>query len=134
MREMRIRAAKEPLRLEELPIPTPAEGQVLIRVAVCAVCRTDLHIVSGELSNPKLPLVIGHMIVGRIEGVGAGAQRFAPGDRIGVPWLGYVDETCRFCRRALEYLRVNGRLIGYQSDGGFAEYGIPDKQFCSSVP
>jgi propanol-preferring alcohol dehydrogenase len=131
---MLLRAAKEPLRLEELPIPTPAAGQVLIRVAVCAVCRTDLHIVSGELSEPKLPLVIGHMIVGRIEGVGAGAQRFAPGDRIGVPWLGYVDETCRFCRRGLENLCVNGRFTGYQIDGGYAEYCVADERFCFSLP
>jgi propanol-preferring alcohol dehydrogenase len=131
---MRLRAAKEPLRLEELPIPTPAAGQVLIRIAVCAVCRTDLHIVSGELSEPKLPLVIGHMIVGRIEGVGTGAQRFGPGDRIGVPWLGYVDETCRFCRRGLENLCVNGRFTGYQIDGGYAEYCVADERFCFSLP
>ena len=131
---MQLRAAKEPLRLEELPIPTPAQGQVLIRVAVCAVCRTDLHIVSGELNEPKLPLVIGHMIVGRIEGLGGGAQRFAPGDRIGVPWLGYVDETCRFCRRGLENLCVNGRFTGYQIDGGYAEYCVADERFCFSLP
>ena len=134
MRAMRLRAAKQPLRLEELPIPTPTEGQVLIRVAVCAVCRTDLHIVSGELNEPKLPLVIGHMIVGRIEGLGSGAQRFAPGDRIGVPWLGYVDETCRFCRRGLENLCVNGRFTGYQIDGGYAEYCVADERFCFSLP
>src|SRR2546425_12181344 len=106
MRAMRLRAAKEPLRLEELSVPTPAAGQVLIRVSVCAVCRTDLHIVSGELTDPKLPLVIGHMIVGKVEALGSGAHRFAPGQRIGVPWLGYVDETCRFCRRGLENLCV----------------------------
>jgi propanol-preferring alcohol dehydrogenase len=131
---MLLRAAKERLRLEELPIPTPAAGQVLIRIAVCAVCRTDLHIVSGELSEPKLPLVIGHMIVGRIEGVGTEAQRFVPGDRIGVPWLGYVDETCRFCRRGLENLCVNGRFTGYQIDGGYAEYCVADERFCFSLP
>jgi propanol-preferring alcohol dehydrogenase len=131
---MRLRAAKQPLRLEELPIPAPAQGEVLIRVAACAVCRTDLHIVSGELSEPKLPLVIGHMIVGRIEAVGDGAQRFAPGDRIGVPWLGYVDETCRFCRRGLENLCVNGRFTGYQIDGGYAEYCVADERFCFALP
>ncbi|TMD83888.1 MAG: zinc-dependent alcohol dehydrogenase family protein, partial [Chloroflexi bacterium] len=92
------------------------------------------HIVSGELSEPKLPLVIGHMIVGRIEGLGGGAQRFAPGDRIGVPWLGYVDETCRFCRRGLENLCVNGRFTGYQIDGGYAEYCVADERFCFSLP
>lgn len=131
---MQLRAAKEPLRLEELPVPAPAEGQVLIRVSVCAVCRTDLHIVSGEISEPKLPLVIGHMIVGRVEAAGDGADRFAPGARIGVPWLGYVDETCRFCRRGLENLCVNARFTGYHIDGGYAEFCIADERFCFALP
>src|SRR3989454_5905699 len=134
MRAMQLRAAKEPLRLVELPVPTPARGQVLIRVAVCAVCRTDLHIVNGELREPKLPLVIGHMIVGRVEATGDGAQRFASGDRIGVPWLGYVDETCRFCRRGLENLCVNARFTGYQVDGGYAEFCVADERFCFALP
>ena len=131
---MRLRAAKEPLRLEELPVPTPAAGQVLIRVSVCAVCRTDLHIVSGELTDPKLPLVIGHMIVGKVEALGSGAHRFAPGQRIGVPWLGYVDETCRFCRRGLENLCVNGRFTGYHIDGGYANFCVADERFCLPLP
>ena len=131
---MQLRAAKEPLRLEELPVPMPATGQVLIRVSVCAVCRTDLHIVSGELSEPKLPLVIGHMIVGRVEATGDGAERFALGDRIGVPWLGYVDETCRFCRRGLENLCVNARFTGYHIDGGYAEFCVADERFCFALP
>jgi alcohol dehydrogenase, propanol-preferring len=131
---MRLRAAKEPLRLEELPVPTPAAGQVLIRVSVCAVCRTDLHIVSGELTDPKLPLVIGHMIVGKVEALGSGAHRFAPGQRIGVPWLGYVDETCRFCRRGLENLCVNGRFTGYHIDGGYADFCVADERFCLPLP
>ncbi len=131
---MQLRAAKEPLRLEALPVPRPAERQVLIRVSVCAVCRTDLHIVSGELKDPKLPLVIGHMIVGRVEGAGDGAHRFAPGERIGVPWLGYVDETCRFCRRGLENLCVNARFTGYQVDGGYAEFCVADERFCFPLP
>jgi len=134
MRAMRLRAAKEPLRLEELPVPTPAAGQVLIRVSVCAVCRTDLHIVSGELTDPKLPLVIGHMIVGKVEALGSGAHRFAPGQRIGVPWLGYVDETCRFCRRGLENLCVNGRFTGYHIDGGYADFCVADERFCLPLP
>jgi alcohol dehydrogenase, propanol-preferring len=134
MRAMVLRAAKEPLRLEELPVPAPAKGQVLIRVSVCAVCRTDLHIVSGELSEPKLPLVIGHMIVGRVEASGAGAHRFTAGQRIGVPWLGYIDETCRFCRRGLENLCVNGRFTGYHFDGGYAEYCAADERFCFPIP
>src|SRR5260370_11681634 len=131
---MQLRAAKEPLRLVELRVPTPAEGQVLIRVSVCAVCRTDLHIVSGELTEPKLPLVIGHMIVGRVEAAGGGAQRFALGERIGVPWLGSVDETCRFCRRGLENLCVNARFTGYHVDGGYAEYCVADERFFFSLP
>jgi len=131
---MRLRAAKKPLRLEDVPVPVPSERQVLIRVSVCAVCRTDLHIVSGELSEPKLPLVIGHMIVGRVEGSGSGADRFGPGQRIGVPWLGYVDETCRFCRRGLENLCVNARFTGYQVDGGYAEFCVADESFCFPLP
>jgi propanol-preferring alcohol dehydrogenase len=131
---MRLRAAKEPLRLEELPVPVPSPRQVLIRVSVCAVCRTDLHIVSGELTDPKLPLVIGHMIVGKVEALGSGAHRFAPGQRIGVPWLGYVDETCRFCRRGLENLCVNARFTGYHADGGYGEFCVADERFCFPLP
>jgi propanol-preferring alcohol dehydrogenase len=115
-------------------MPTPGEHQILIRVSMCAVCRTDLHIVGGELSDPKLPLVIGHMIVGHVEGRGEGAQRFAPGERIGVPWLGYVDETCRFCRRGLENLCVNARFTGYHIDGGYAEFCVADERFCFPLP
>src|SRR5881396_1383059 len=110
---MTFSAAGTPLREAELPGPEPRTGQVQLDVHACAVCRTDLHIVNGELSEPKLPLVIGHMIVGRVEAAGEGAQRFAAGDRIGVPWLGSVDETCRFCRRGLENLCVNARFTGY---------------------
>jgi len=131
---MRLRAAKEPLRLEEVPVPAPAAGQLLVRVSVCAVCRTDLHIVSGELTDPKLPLVIGHMIVGRVEAAGDGAHHFAVGDRIGVPWLGSVDETCRFCRRGLENLCVSARFTGYHVDGGYAEYCVADERFCFALP
>src|ERR1700737_4692806 len=134
MRAMQLRAAKEPLRLVELPVPAAGEHQVLIRVSVCAVCRTDLHIVSGELSGPKIPLVLGHMIAGRVEAAGEGAHRFAPGERIGVPWLGFVDETCRFCRRGLENLCVNARFTGYHVDGGYAEFCIADERFCFALP
>jgi len=130
MKAMRLRAPNEPLRLEDVPVPVPAERQVLVRVSVCAVCRTDLHIVGGELDAPNLPLVIGHMIVGHVEAAGERAHRFEPGQRIGVPWLGYVDETCRFCRRGLENLCVNGRFTGYHIDGGYAEYCVADERFC----
>jgi len=130
MRAMRLRAANEPLRLEDVPVPVPAERQVLVRVSVCAVCRTDLHIVGGELDAPKLPLVIGHMVVGHVEAAGERSYRFEPGERIGVPWLGYVDETCRFCRGGLENLCVNARFTGYHIDGGYAEYCVADERFC----
>ncbi|HXN04275.1 MAG TPA: zinc-dependent alcohol dehydrogenase family protein [Candidatus Acidoferrum sp.] len=134
MRAMRLRAANEPLRLEDLPIPVPRERQVLVRVSVCAVCRTDLHIVGGELIAPRLPLVIGHMVVGHVEGAGDGAYRFEAGERIGVPWLASVDETCRFCRGGLENLCVNARFTGYHVDGGYAEYCVADERFCFPLP
>jgi alcohol dehydrogenase, propanol-preferring len=130
MRAMRLRIPNEPLRLEDVPVPVPAERQVLVKVSVCAVCRTDLHIVGGELDAPKLPLVIGHMIVGRVEAAGERAYRFETGERIGVPWLGYVDETCRFCRSGLENLCVNARFTGFHIDGGYAEYCVADERFC----
>jgi propanol-preferring alcohol dehydrogenase len=134
MKAMLLRAPREPLRLEDLSIPSPGRGQVRIRVSTCAVCRTDVHIVSGELKEPKLPLVVGHMIVGRVEDVGPGAQRFAWGQRVGVPWLGSVDETCRFCRRDLENLCVEACFTGYQIDGGYAEYCVADERFCFPLP
>jgi len=115
-------------------VPTAGERQVLVRVSCCAVCRTDLHIVNGELSEPKLPLVIGHMIVGHVQSTGDGAHRFAAGERIGVPWLGLVDQTCRFCRRGLENLCVNARFTGYHVDGGYAEFCVADERFCFPLP
>jgi alcohol dehydrogenase, propanol-preferring len=123
-------------RLEEreLPDPTPTAGQVLIEVSACAVCRTDLHIIDGELTEPKLPLVPGHMIVGRVAGRGEGATRFAEGERIGVPWLGWVDETCRYCRTGRENLCVEGKFTGYDLDGGYAERTVADERFCFPLP
>ncbi|HET9849614.1 MAG TPA: zinc-dependent alcohol dehydrogenase family protein [Candidatus Dormibacteraeota bacterium] len=134
MRAMVLHAPHEPLRMEDIATPSTSAGQILIRVSVCAVCRTDLHIVSGELTDPKLPLVVGHMVVGHVEGAGAGAHRFATGQRVGVPWLGYVDETCRFCRRGLENLCLHGRFTGYHIDGGYAEYLVADERFCFPLP
>jgi len=131
---MRLRAANEPLRLEDLPVPVPADRQVLVRVSVCAVCRTDLHIVGGELIAPRLPLVIGHMVVGHVESAGHGAYRFEAGERIGIPWLASVDETCRFCRGGLENLCVNARFTGFHVDGGYAEYCVADERFCFPLP
>ncbi len=125
---------REPLTESELPDPVPAAGQVLIDVSTCAVCRTDLHIVDGELTKPKLPLVPGHMIVGRVAGLGEGVARFSEGDRIGVPWLGWVDETCRYCRTGHENLCVQGMFTGYDFDGGYAERTVADERFCFPIP
>ena len=124
----------EPLTERELPDPEPGQGQVLIEVSACAVCRTDLHILDGELTEPKLPLVPGHMIVGRVAGRGERANRFADGDRVGVPWLGWVDETCRYCRSGRENLCLEGKFTGYDFDGGYAERTVADERFCFPIP
>jgi alcohol dehydrogenase, propanol-preferring len=125
---------REPLTERELPDPAPTAGQVLIEVSACAVCRTDLHIFDGELTEPKLPLVPGHMIVGRVAAQGEGASRFAVGDRVGVPWLGWVDETCRYCRTGRENLCVHGKFTGYDFNGGYAERTVADERFCFPIP
>jgi alcohol dehydrogenase, propanol-preferring len=124
----------QPLRAAELPTPTPSPEQVLIRVRACAVCRTDIHIVDGELAHPKLPLVPGHQIVGIVEATGARATRFAPGDRVGVPWLGWTDGTCPYCRSGRENLCDHARFTGYEIDGGYAEQTVADKRFCFPIP
>jgi propanol-preferring alcohol dehydrogenase len=126
--------AGQPLTDRELPDPEPGTGQVLIEVSACAVCRTDLHIFDGELTEPKLPLVPGHMIVGRVAGLGESASRFAEGDRVGVPWLGWVDGTCRYCRTGRENLCVQGKFTGYDFDGGYAERTVADERFCFPIP
>jgi propanol-preferring alcohol dehydrogenase len=124
----------EPLQLTELPRPTPGPGQLLLRVHACAVCRTDLHVVDGELPSPALPLVPGHEIVGLVEARGAGAERFAPGDRVGVPWLGWTCGVCRYCRSGRENLCDRARFTGYQINGGYAEYTVADERFCFPIP
>jgi propanol-preferring alcohol dehydrogenase len=134
MRAMVLEEAGSPLVERELPDPEPGSGQVLIEISACAVCRTDLHIFDGELTEPKLPLVPGHMIVGRVAGRGEGATRFAEGDRVGVPWLGWVDETCRYCRTGRENLCVEGKFTGYDIDGGYAECTVADERFCFPIP
>jgi propanol-preferring alcohol dehydrogenase len=131
MRAMVLDAARTPLREAELPDPEPADGQVLIDVHACAVCRTDLHIVDGELSRPKLPLVLGHQIVGRVLG---GGERFEPGTRVGVPWLGWTDGSCRYCTSGRENLCDNARFTGYDIDGGYAEKTVADERFCFPIP
>jgi propanol-preferring alcohol dehydrogenase len=134
MRAMVLERAGEPLRLTELPDPVPGPGQVLIRVRACGVCRTDLHILDGELAEPKLPLVPGHQIVGTVAGAGEGAERFAAGERVGVPWLGWTDGDCRYCIGGRENLCDNARFTGYDIDGGYAELTVADERFCFAIP
>ena len=131
---MVLDAPKSLLRSAELPQPKPGPGQVLVRVRACAVCRTDLHIVDGELPEPRLPLVPGHEIVGNVEQNGPEANRFNPGDRVGVPWLGWTCGQCEYCRSGRENLCPQARFTGYSMDGGYAEYTVADQRFCFPVP
>jgi propanol-preferring alcohol dehydrogenase len=131
MRAMVLKAPGEPLAEMELPDPEPGPGQVLLRVRACGVCRTDLHIVDGELPDPKLPLVPGHQIVGDVVN---GGSRFAPGARVGVPWLGWTCGVCRYCLGGRENLCAEARFTGYGIDGGYAELAVADERFCFPVP
>src|SRR3954452_6289183 len=126
--------AGKPLRATELPAPEPRRGAVRLDVQACAVCRTDLHIVDGQLGDPKRPLVLGHQIVGRVNEVGEGTSRFSVGERVGVPWLGWTDGTCRFCRSGRENLCDLARFTGYQIDGGFAEHTVAGRRYCFEIP
>ncbi len=134
MRAMVLERAGEPLRLQELPEPEPGPGQVLISVSACGVCRTDLHIFDGELAEPKLPLVPGHQVVGTVIGAGKGAERFGPDRRVGVPWLGWTDGECRYCRGGRENLCDDAHFTGYDLDGGYAERLLADERFCFALP
>jgi propanol-preferring alcohol dehydrogenase len=134
MRAMVLEAPRRPLRATRVPVPAPAAGQVLIRVQACGVCHTDLHILDGELTHPKLPLILGHQIVGQVAAQGQGAYRFALGERVGVPWLGATDGTCRYCLRGQENLCDHPVFTGYTIDGGFAEYAVADQRFCFRLP
>jgi propanol-preferring alcohol dehydrogenase len=134
MRAVLFDAPGMPLRLAEIAIPQPGPGQVLIKVNSCGVCHTDLHIVDGELSEPKIPLILGHQIVGRIIQGGPGATRFHSGERIGVTWLGGTDGTCRYCLSGRENLCDQPIFTGYNRDGGFAEYCLADEHFCFPLP
>lgn len=134
MRAMVLDHPGRPLRAADVPRPAPAEGQVLLRVRACGVCRTDLHIVAGELPEPKLPLIPGHQIVGTVVEGGAGAGRFTPGQRVGVPWLGWTDGACGYCGAGRENLCNNARFTGYQLDGGYAEYAAADERYCFPIP
>jgi propanol-preferring alcohol dehydrogenase len=134
MRAMRLHAAHQTLRCDRLPVPEPGPGQVLVKVHACGVCRTDLHIVDGELAEPKLPLVPGHEIVGTVEACGRDVERHRVGDRVGVPWLGASCGACEFCRRGEENLCDRARFTGYHLDGGYAEYALADARFCFPLP
>ncbi|HEY6364535.1 MAG TPA: zinc-dependent alcohol dehydrogenase family protein [Candidatus Binatia bacterium] len=134
MRAMLFEKAGQPLLRAELAIPRPGTGQVLIRVRACAVCRTDLHVVDGELPQPKLPLIPGHEIVGTVEEKGPGVERFQIGDRVGIPWLGWTCGECSYCQSGQENLCDQARFTGYTIDGGYAEYTIADQRFCFPIP
>ena len=123
-----------PLKPAELAVPEPEAGQILIKVAACGVCRTDLHIFDGELHHPKLPLVLGHEIVGHVAALGPGVEGFAIGTRVGVPWLGWTDGTCSYCRRGEENLCDHPRFTGYQIDGGYANYTVADARYAFKLP
>jgi alcohol dehydrogenase, propanol-preferring len=131
---MQLDSPRAPLHEAHLDDPRPGPGQVMARVQACGVCRTDLHVVDGELPEPKLPLIPGHQIVAQVEALGEDADRFAAGDRIGVPWLGWTDGTCRYCRTGRENLCDRARFTGYQLDGGYAEKVVADERFCLSLP
>src|SRR5882724_10594709 len=134
MRAMLFENAGEPLRQTELSMPMPGPDQILIRVHACAVCRTDLHIVDGELAHPKLPLVPGHEVVGTIAQLGVGVTRFRVGDRVGVPWLGWTCGECAYCRNGQENLCDQAKFTGYTLDGGYAEFTVADQRFCFPIP
>jgi propanol-preferring alcohol dehydrogenase len=134
MQAMVLEAAHRPLKATELPVPEPGPDQILLKVLACGVCRTDLHIYDGELDHPKLPLVPGHEIVGRVEALGANVKGFEIGERVGVPWLGYTDGTCPYCRMGRENLCDHPRFTGYQIDGGYAAYTVADARYCFKLP
>jgi len=134
MQAMVLDRAGHPLRAAELPLPKPEPNQILIKVAACGVCRTDLHVFDGDLTRPKLPLVLGHEIVGRVEALGDSVRGFAIGERVGVPWLGFTDGTCFYCRSGRENLCDNPRFTGYQIDGGYAQYTVADARYVFPIP
>jgi len=134
MRAMVLERPGTPLVARERPDPEPGPGQVVLKVAACGVCRTDLHVVDGDLKDPKLPLVPGHEIVGRVEAVGAGVTAFAPGDRVGVPWLGHTCGACAYCQSGRENLCDRPGFTGYTIDGGYAERAVADAAYCFALP
>jgi propanol-preferring alcohol dehydrogenase len=134
MRGMLLEKPGDPLRLAELPMPTPGPGQLLLHVRACAVCRTDLHVVDGDLTRPKLPLVPGHEIIGTVAELGEAAKRFKIGDRVGVPWLSWTCGECSYCKNGRENLCDLAKFTGYTLDGGYAEYTLADERYCLLIP
>src|SRR5919199_2807122 len=134
VRAMLLDAPRRPLRAAEVACPEPGPHEVLLRVRACAVCRTDLHVVDGELPRPKLPLVPGHEIVGTVVEVGREVERWRAGDRVGVPWLGWTDGECAYCKSGRENLCDRARFTGYDIDGGYAEYAAADERYCFAIP
>lgn len=134
MRAMVLEKPGKPLRLADLPVPKTGPGQLLIRVHACAVCRTDLHVIDGDLSQPELPLIPGHEIVGTVEARGGGAERFEIGERVGVPWLGWSCGKCSYCIWGQENLCDKALFTGYTIDGGYTDYTVADQRFCFSLP
>ena len=134
MRSVILEAPSSKLRVADTQVPVPGRGQIQVRVAACAVCRTDLHIIDGDLTKPKLPLVLGHEIVGVVTARGEGANAFALGARVGIPWLGWACGQCVYCTSGRENLCDFARFTGYDIDGGFAEYTVADERFCFALP
>jgi propanol-preferring alcohol dehydrogenase len=131
---MVLEQTRTPLIMRERPTPRPAQGEILVEIAACGVCRTDLHVVDGELPNPKLPIVPGHEIVGRIAAIGSGVAGFAAGDRVGVPWLGFTCGVCAYCSAGQENLCDRPLFTGYTRDGGYATHTIADARYCFPLP
>ena len=134
MKAMLLDRPGTPLRLAEVPVREPAAREVRVKVAACAVCRTDLHVVDGDLAHPKLPIIPGHEIVGRVDKLGSGVTRFRLGDRVGIPWLGHTCGVCPYCRAGRENLCDAPGFTGYQIDGGYAEYAVADADYCFPIP
>jgi len=134
MRAMVLEKIATLLALRDVPEPKAGGGQLLVRVGVCAVCRTDLHIVDGELPDPKLPLILGHQIVGRVKEIGESVNGFSIDDRVGIPWLGWTDGDCSYCRSNRENLCDKGKFTGYNIDGGYAEFTVADARYCFHLP
>jgi propanol-preferring alcohol dehydrogenase len=134
MNAMVLEAAGRPLRHASLPRPTPAEGEILMRVNACGICRTDLHVATGELPEPKLPLILGHEIVGTVVETGGGVEHVAAGDRVGVPWLAWTCGICSYCRSGRENLCDRARFTGYHRDGGYADFTVADARYCFPLP